>query len=107
VVDGRSFALSDVEGAPAVLVNETLVKTFYKGESPVGRRLKPGISLTATVPWFNIVGVVRDVSQGGLDSKTGTELYVLADHGPRVNSSAPRSMNIVVRSEPTTCHSVM
>ena len=99
VVDGRAFALSDVEGAPAVLVNETLVRTFYKGESPVGRRLKPGIGPSAKVPWFNIVGVVRDVKQGGLESETGTELYLLADQGPKLGNFAPTNMNIVVRSE--------
>ena len=42
VVDGRDFALSDAEGAPAVLVNETVVKTFFKGQSPIGRRIRPG-----------------------------------------------------------------
>ena len=99
VVEGRGFELADKEGAPALLVNETLVKTFYKGQSPVGRRIKPGIGPFDRVPWFNIVGVVRDVKQGGLDSKTGTELYFLADQGPRTSGFAPRSMNMVVRSD--------
>jgi ABC-type antimicrobial peptide transport system permease subunit len=80
-------------------VNETLVKTFYKGQSPVGRRVKPGIGPAADVPWFTIVGVVRDVKQGGLSSKTGTELYFLSEQGPKITSFAPRNMNIVVRSE--------
>jgi predicted permease len=99
LVDGRDFSLADVTGAPVLLVNETLAKTFYKGQSPVGRRVKPGIGPSANVPWFTIVGVVRDVKQGGLSSKTGTELYFLAEQGPKITSFAPRNMNIVVRSE--------
>jgi predicted permease len=97
VVSGRDFTLADVTGAPAVLVNETLAKTFFKSDSPVGRRLKPGFS--DQTPWFNIIGVVKDVKQGGLGSKTGTELYFLAEQAGPLNRPAPRNMNVVVRSE--------
>jgi putative ABC transport system permease protein len=97
VTDGRDFSLADVTGAPVVLVNETLAKTFFKGQSPIGRRLKPGLG--GTIPWFNIVGVVRDVKQGGLSSKTGTELYFLGEQGPKATGFAPRNMNVVVRSD--------
>jgi putative ABC transport system permease protein len=50
------------------------------------------------VPWFTIVGVVGDVKQGGLNQKTGTELYLLLDQFPKVSTFGPRNMNIVVRS---------
>ena len=30
-------------------------------------------------PWFTVVGVAKDVKQGGLDQKTGTELYFFVD----------------------------
>ena len=96
IVDGRDFGLADVTGAPVVLVNETMAKTFFKAQSAVGRRLKPGSN--QQTPWFNIVGVVKDVKQGGLGSKTGTEVYFLADQGATTNF-APRNMNVVVRSE--------
>jgi putative ABC transport system permease protein len=97
LLDGRDFQLSDATGAPVVLVNETLVRTFYKGESPIGRRLRRGFN--DKVPWFTIVGVVRDVKQGGVDEKTGTEIYFLADQAPRAALfGVPRNMNIVVRS---------
>jgi putative ABC transport system permease protein len=96
VVDGRDFSLSDVTGGPVVLVNETLARTFYRGQSPVGRRIRPGFG--DQVPWFTVVGVVRDVKQGGVGTKTGTELYFLADQLPRVRSQGPGNMNVVVRS---------
>jgi predicted permease len=96
VLDGRDFALSDTTGAPAVLVNETLAKTFYKNQSPIGKRVKP--SFRDTIPWFTIVGVVRDVKQGGVNAKTGTELYLLNAQGPAALQSSPRNMNIVIRT---------
>jgi ABC-type antimicrobial peptide transport system permease subunit len=38
------------------------------------------------------------VKQGGVGSKTGTELYLLADQLPKVRNGAPGNMNVVVRS---------
>jgi predicted permease len=96
VVEGRDFSLADVTGAPVVLVNETLAKMFYKGQSPIGKRLKP--SGGPQVPWFTIVGVVRDVKQGGVNAKTGSELYFLNAQGPATTGFSPRNMNIVVRT---------
>ena len=96
VVDGRDFALSDVSGGTVALVNETLARTFFRDQSPVGKRIRPGFN--DQIPWFTIVGVVKDVKQGGVASKTGTELYFLAEQLPRVRTQAPGSMNIVMRS---------
>ncbi|MEO5894405.1 MAG: ABC transporter permease [Vicinamibacterales bacterium] len=97
VMEGRGFQLADVAGGPVVLINETMARTFFPKNGAIGRRLKPGFG--DTVPWFNIVGVVKDVKQGGLNSKTGTELYFLGEQtSPAAARNAPRSMNIVVRS---------
>ncbi|HET7220597.1 MAG TPA: ABC transporter permease [Vicinamibacterales bacterium] len=96
VIAGRDFSAGDAGGPPVVLVNETLARTFFGDQSALGRRLKPGSN--AQRPWFTIVGVVRDVKQGGVDKKTGTEVYFLADQAPRALSFAPRNMNFVVRS---------
>jgi predicted permease len=96
VVEGRDFSLADVSGAPVVLVNETLAKMFYKNQTPIGKRLKP--SGPPTTPWFTIVGVVRDVKQGGVSAKTGSELYFLNAQGPVATGFAPRNMNIVLRT---------
>lgn len=96
VLEGRDFNQGDVGGPPVVLVNETLAKAYFRDQSAIGRRLKPGFS--QQIPWFTIVGVVRDVKQGGVDQKTGTEIYFLADQAPRVANFAPRNMNIVIRS---------
>ena len=95
VLEGRDFTLSDTTGSPVVMVNETLAKTFYKDRSPIGRRLRVGFN--PRNPWLTIVGVVRDVKQGGVGSKTGTEVYFMAEQG-RITNFAPSNMNIVIRS---------
>ena len=95
ILEGRDFSLSDVTGAPVVLVNETLAKMFYKDQSPIGRRLRVG---GPKRPWQTIVGVVRDVKQGGVNAKTGSELYLLNEQGPSTLQFGRRNMNIVIRT---------
>jgi hypothetical protein len=42
VVEGRAFQRADAN-ATTVLVNETMARTFWPGQSPIGRRVKPGL----------------------------------------------------------------
>jgi putative ABC transport system permease protein len=95
IVEGRSFTLSDAGGPNVVLVNETLAKRFFEGKSPIGRRVRPGFA--AQIPWFTIVGVLKDVKQGGVDQEVGTELYFNYDQAAALGN-AQRAMNIVVRT---------
>jgi predicted permease len=99
VVRGRAFERTDIAGAPVVMVNETLEKTFYTSRhlEAVGHRVQP--SFGPNTPRFTIVGVVRDVKQGGISKKTGTELYFLNEQGPRLTKFAPGNQNVVVRSQ--------
>jgi putative ABC transport system permease protein len=98
---GRGFEPADVEGAPVVLVNEALERRFYTWRKLEATGHRVGL-FTGTGPnqttLFTIVGVVRDVKQGGMSKQAGTELYFLNDQGPRAVAFAPGNMNIVVRS---------
>ena len=101
IVKGRSFQPSDVASGPVVIVNETLVNTFWKDRDPIGQTLKPGLAPFAQVPDFRVIGVAKDVKQGGVDKKTGTELYVLIDQtavAPPPINNAPTTLNIVLRT---------
>jgi len=95
IVEGRDFTPGDITGGPVVLVNETLARTFFPGKNVIGQRVR---SFGPQRPFFTIVGVVRDVKQGGISSKTGTELYFLAEQGPKQTTFAPGNMNVVVRT---------
>jgi putative ABC transport system permease protein len=96
IVEGRGFLPSDETGAPVVLINQTMARTFWSGQSPIGRRVAP--SRPGEPVWFTIVGVVRDVKQGGLDARTGTELFFNAAQLPRVAGFSYGQMNIVMRT---------
>ena len=74
VVEGRAFLPTDALGT-TVMINQTMARTFYKEQSPIGRRVRPSGPPSANIPWYTIVGVLKDVKQGGVDKKTGTELY--------------------------------
>jgi predicted permease len=101
IVQGRSFQASDAVSGPVVIVNETLVNTFWKDRNPIGQTLKPGLAPFAQVPDFTVIGVAKDVKQGGVDKKTGTEIYLLIDQAivakPPLNFVLP-TLNIVLRT---------
>jgi len=87
IVEGRGFQSSD---SGMVIVNETMARTLWRGQTPIGHRLRP--CCNPANPWLTIVGVARDVKQGGVDRATGTEIYF---HASR---NAPDTMNIVLRT---------
>ncbi len=100
IVQGRAFQAADAASPGMVaVVNETLVNTFWKGQNPIGQRLRPCCG--DQVPWLTVVGVAKDVKQGGVDQKTGHELYFLVDqtaNAPPPFSQAPGTMNVVLRT---------
>ncbi|HLW78727.1 MAG TPA: ABC transporter permease [Terriglobia bacterium] len=73
LMEGRFFSSSDRPGAPDVaIVNQTMARTFWGNQSPIGRRVRPGFS----DPWCTVVGVVEDVKNAGIEKPAGTELYL-------------------------------
>ena len=96
VIAGRGFADSDRNSEPVALVNEALVRKFFKDMNPIGARVKPGFG--DALPWMTIVGVLKDVKQGGVAEEAGTELYMLIDQVARVQANGLGNMNIVVRA---------
>jgi predicted permease len=58
---GRDFAEGDrADAEPVAIVNETLARRFWPGESPIGKRVRFVRSRTSFGPWLDVVGVVRD-----------------------------------------------
>jgi putative ABC transport system permease protein len=98
VVEGRSFQPSDADGPYVALINETMARTFYKGENPIGRRVRPSGPPSANIPYFTIVGVLKDVKQGGVDKKTGTEIYFNVEQAYKIPGAIPNAMNLVLRT---------
>ena len=66
-VQGRTFTDAEVSPtSPAVIVSEGVVRRFWPGQDPIGKRLKFGGSPSPTDPWMTIVGVVGEVKYRGL-----------------------------------------
>jgi putative ABC transport system permease protein len=97
VVTGRVFSPADSAGSPGVaVINQTMARVFWPHKSPLGERVR---NPDPAAPWLTIVGVVADVKQGGLDQKTGTELYFLQDQAPETVGFSPRTMYLMVRTQ--------
>src|SRR5262252_5376154 len=97
IIAGRGFERTDnASQGKVVIVNETLAKRIWRGQNPIGQRLRPpGGSFGASDDvWHTVIGVAKDVRQRGVDHPAGTELYLSLDqHGV-----APPSMNVVMRT---------
>jgi ABC-type antimicrobial peptide transport system permease subunit len=80
-----------------VIVNETLANRIWKGRSPIGQRVRPNLGAAIGAgddSWHTVIGVAKDVKQGGVEKATGTELYVSLD---QLGMAAP-TMNVVLRT---------
>ena len=98
IVAGRGFEPADAASSRrVVIVNETLANRIWKGHNPIGQRLRPNLSAAIGFgpnAWHTVIGVARDVKQGGVEKETGTELYVSLD---QLAMAAP-TMNVVLRT---------
>lgn len=73
VVAGRTFSADLRVGSPAVVViNESLARRFWPGESPIGKRL--AVTDPQERTWMEVIGVVRDVDFAGDTSVPETTL---------------------------------
>jgi putative ABC transport system permease protein len=76
LVRGRFFTERDDRGAPSVvIINEALARQYFRGQDPVGRRLKNGGPERPDNEWMTIVGVVGDVNYSGLDTAPEPTVY--------------------------------
>jgi predicted permease len=87
---GRVFGDTDRPDAEqVVVVNATMARRFWAGESPLGKRIRLGPDPSA--PWETIVGIVGDIRQSSLEG----------DPVPTVFESDPQhawgSLGLVVR----------
>jgi putative ABC transport system permease protein len=73
LIEGRFLDRNDGDGAPpAVVVNQTLARTFWPRESAIGHRVRT----ESKGAWRTIVGVVGDIKNAGLDKPAGAELFI-------------------------------
>jgi len=72
---GRVFAEDDQPGKqPVVIVDESAARTFWPDRDPIGRRVSFGRAAT-NPPWWNVVGVIKDIKNDGLDQSGAPHIY--------------------------------
>jgi putative ABC transport system permease protein len=76
------FADTDAAGTNKVaIVSETAARNIFGAENPLGRRIQIG-GRQENQPWAEIIGIVGDVHQYGLDAPVTPQAYVLYTHSP-------------------------
>ncbi len=83
VLQGRRFTRADRPGVPDVaVVNRTAARHFWGMQDPVGKRFSADNGQT----WTQIVGVVGDIKQYGLDKDAADEIYVSMAQNPLMDA---------------------
>jgi putative ABC transport system permease protein len=77
-VAGRDFDTHDTPQSPKVaIVNQTMAKKFFAGQSPIGKRYRAEDGNTPG-PWTEIVGVVKDSKYGSLREEILPAAFIAA-----------------------------
>jgi putative ABC transport system permease protein len=90
LVRGRVFTAEDRADAPRVaIINETLARRYFGDQDPTGKRIT-----IDNVPetWREIVGVVADIREGGIEQRATNQVYEPFAQSPQ------RTINLLVRS---------
>ena len=74
---GREFSDSDsADSARVVVVNESLAKALWSGENPIGKPLLAGEGPSDQIKPREVVGIVADIREIGLDQPPRATVYV-------------------------------
>ena len=97
VVRGRGFNDHDTRGGqPVTVINQEMVRRYFKGEDPIGKRIlvqeilygKPGLG--DEIPW-DVIGIAGDEQTGSLVDRKSAGMYVTFDQSPT------NDLNMVLR----------
>jgi len=73
---GRYFDSRDnAQSLPVAIINETMAREYWPGENALGRRFKLGDPDEPGKQWKEIVGIVADIRQMGIDEPVKAEMY--------------------------------
>jgi predicted permease len=86
IVEGRKFTAADDKGAPTVIVNETMARTLWPGQSALGKCIRIGFdpnfdpetatgppTPSAAVACREVIGVAHDMRQRSLIPSDGED----------------------------------
>jgi putative ABC transport system permease protein len=98
---GRYFDDRDNENSmPVAIINETMARQYWPGENALGRRFKLGDPNEPGKLWKEIVGIVADIRQMGLDEPVKAEMYFPYQQVADWPGYRPRDLVIRTNGEP-------
>ena len=90
---GRTFSDQETRGnSSVVIVSENLVKRFWPGQEPIGKRIKGG-GPNSRSPWLSIVGVVNEMKYRALPNNPTADPDIFLPWAER-----PRQFSLLVRT---------
>jgi putative ABC transport system permease protein len=93
LLSGRYLDDHDTTTAPpAALISESLARSHFRGQNPIGKRLHVG---PRDRPWYTIVGVVGDVKQTSLAIDQPDAVYLSTEQ----TWFADDALSLVVRTQ--------
>jgi predicted permease len=95
VARGRDLEWSDFrDGVNAIVVNQLMADEFWKGQDPIGKRIRRAGSDPKIVrPWFTVVGVVNNIRQAGPREDVEEMIYFT----PNAPGEDTRALTYVIR----------
>jgi putative ABC transport system permease protein len=73
---GRSFTSADGPAStPVVIVSQSMARTIWPGQDPIGRRFKYNSPGEAAKNWLTVVGVAGDTVQNGPETRPIAVIY--------------------------------
>ena len=92
LIRGRGFSEQDTPGTPLVaVINEAAARRYFPDADPIGKRFK---TAGTDSPWVQVVGVVRSVSNRGLEVPPQPQFFANIRQLPGVSNQ----LFLVVRS---------
>jgi predicted permease len=79
IIRGRAFTVRDDAAAPGVvIVNEAFARQFWPHQDPIGQRLRigPGMGPAFAEPAREIIGIVGDARDAGLNNDPQPQMFV-------------------------------
>jgi predicted permease len=97
--EGRFFTEADRDGAkPVAIINETFADFHWPGQSALGKALQID-NRGPDAPWLEIIGVVKEVRERGIDIETKPAVYMPQAQAARV-WPVPDSLAVRTATDP-------
>ncbi len=69
-------ARDDMTSQQVVIVDDTFANVFFPNENPIGRPIRPSLSMQDQPPWREIVGIVNSTKEQGLAEDFQPQYYI-------------------------------